>query len=234
MSDTPFDHLRIEQLKEEASEEWDFLCPHDNEWHECGAAPCQRTAKMKQRIAELEDAARQVTPVAPESLVEQSKLIARVAALEAEREALGATCPTCLAMAAHVGCPTAAEAWDVIMRTNMQNHDTIQEQFNKVKEQARDLAAARERIEHLEEKREQLKAIIIHSNQRALRIAENLESSTTRIAALEAERDRLRCALGLTVDAMRSYEMDVDEPPPFSHRTIMEAAHAALAGEEKP
>jgi chromosome segregation ATPase len=198
-------------------------------------------AELKSRIIELEEFKEQATKNYDQLYrnrdrmeLERNEARRRVAELEAEREALGATCPTCLAMAAHVGCPTAAEAWDVIMRTNMQNHDTIQEQFNKVKEQARDLAAARERIEHLEEKREQLKAIIIHSNQRALRIAENLESSTTRIAALEAERDRLRCALGLTVDAMRSYEMDVDEPPPFSHRTIMEAAHAALAGEEKP
>jgi DNA repair exonuclease SbcCD ATPase subunit len=74
----------------------------------------------------------------------------RIAALEAERDALGATCPTCLAMAAHVGCPTAAEAWDVIMRSNMQNHDTIQEQFNKVKEQAHKIAELREALKDIQ------------------------------------------------------------------------------------
>jgi uncharacterized protein YPO0396 len=40
-------------------------------------------ARAREQIAELKDAARQITPIAPESLIEQSKLIA---ALEAALE----------------------------------------------------------------------------------------------------------------------------------------------------
>ena len=61
------------------------------------------------------------------------------------------------------------------------------------------------------------------------------EEQAERIKQLEAENEALQSRLAKCVDAlkemveaMKRYEMDVDEEPPFKHRKIMEEAKQTL------
>jgi hypothetical protein len=55
------------------------------------------------------------------------------------------------------------------------------------------------------------------------------EQTALSICAAHNQQPKLVKALRELVKAMRKYEMDTDESPPFHHRTLMAKAESALA-----